>query len=73
MGEPVRQQLLSPSEVPDSETREIYRPSLNGETGDFASAYMDNEEIGSSMRILNWKSGDVGLIKRWSNHVIKQQ
>ncbi|MBA0564671.1 hypothetical protein Golob_009592 [Gossypium lobatum] len=45
MGEPVRQELLSPSEVPDSETREIYRPGLNGKTGDFASAYMDNEEI----------------------------
>ncbi|KHG24855.1 Poly (A) polymerase [Gossypium arboreum] len=61
MGEPVRQQLLSPSEVPDSETRVIYRPGLNGITGNFASAYMENEEIGSFMRILNWKSGDVGV------------
>ncbi|KAA3490008.1 nuclear poly(A) polymerase 4-like [Gossypium australe] len=61
MGEPVRQQLLSPSEVPDSEARVIYRPGLNGKMGDFASAYMDNEEIGSSMRLLNWKSGDVGV------------
>lgn len=61
MVEPVRQELLSPSEVPDSETREIYRPGLNGKTGDFASAYMVNEDIGSSMRILNWKSGDVGV------------
>ncbi|KAL1097646.1 hypothetical protein V6Z11_D05G049200 [Gossypium hirsutum] len=44
-----------------SQEQEIYRPGLNGKTGDFASAYMDNEEIGSSMRILNWKSGDVGV------------
>ncbi|XVE97607.1 hypothetical protein REPUB_Repub03eG0034000 [Reevesia pubescens] len=61
MGEPVlRQQLLSPCEVPASEMRETCKASLNQEkTGDLASAYMDDAEIGSSEKILNRKGGGV--------------
>ncbi|KAK8602494.1 hypothetical protein V6N13_057877 [Hibiscus sabdariffa] len=62
LGEPVlRQELLPPCEVPDSETRERCKCSLYQEkTEDLALTYMDDVESGSSRNILNWKGGGDG-------------
>ncbi|XP_039054950.1 nuclear poly(A) polymerase 4-like isoform X1 [Hibiscus syriacus] len=52
----VRQELLSSCEVHDSEIRETSKVGLNQEkTADLASAFINDPEIGSSRRILNWK------------------
>ncbi|PPR98465.1 hypothetical protein GOBAR_AA22199 [Gossypium barbadense] len=56
IGLPFRQELLSPCEVSDFETRETCKAGLNQEkTADSTSAFINDPEIGSSRRILNWK------------------
>ncbi|KAK8505306.1 hypothetical protein V6N13_045746 [Hibiscus sabdariffa] len=62
LGEPVlRQELLPPCEVPDSEIRERCKRSLYQEkTEDLALTYTDGVESGSSRTILNWKGGSDG-------------
>ncbi|GMJ07645.1 poly(A) polymerase 2 [Hibiscus trionum] len=63
LGEPVlRQELLPPCEVPDSEIRERCKRSLYQEkTEDLTLAYMDDVETGSSRSILNCKGGSDGV------------
>ncbi|KAK8535282.1 hypothetical protein V6N13_081422 [Hibiscus sabdariffa] len=56
MSRTVRQESLSSCEVHDSEMRETCKAGLNQEkTADLASALINDPDIGSSRRILNWK------------------